>query len=60
MIPCPRNWVAIDRAVMYFDWAAHAFSAGFKCTLYTYTCSWFQIQVSSKVRSVFFSLIPNH
>ena len=29
--PCPRNWLAIGRAVVYFAWVAHAFSAGIKC-----------------------------
>ena len=27
---CPGNWVAILRAVVYYAWAAHAFSAGIK------------------------------
>ena len=29
--PSPRNWVTIGRAVVYYAWAAHAFSAGIKC-----------------------------
>ena len=28
---CPGNCVAIGRAVVYFAWAAHTFSAGIKC-----------------------------
>ena len=31
MHPCPGNWVAIGRAVVYSARAAHAFSAGTKC-----------------------------
>ena len=31
MHPCPGNWVAIGRAVVYYAQAAHAFSAGIKC-----------------------------
>ena len=30
MYPCPRNGVAIGHAVVYYAWAAHAFSAGIK------------------------------
>ena len=29
--PCPENYVAIGRAVVYYELAAHAFSAGIKC-----------------------------
>ena len=29
--PCPGNWVGIGRAVVYYVWAAHAFSAWVKC-----------------------------
>ena len=28
---CPENWKAIGRAVVYYAWAAHAFSTGIKC-----------------------------
>ena len=31
MHPYPGNWVAIGRAVVYYAWATHAFSAGIKC-----------------------------
>ena len=31
MHPCPENVVAIGCVVVYFTWAAHAFSAGIKC-----------------------------
>ena len=31
MHPYPGNWVAIALAVVYYAWAAHAFSAGIKC-----------------------------
>ena len=31
MRPCPGNWVAIGRAVVYHARAAQAFSAGIKC-----------------------------
>ena len=34
--PWPGNWVAIGRAVVYYAWAGHAYSTGFKyrhCTL---------------------------
>ena len=31
MHPYPGNWVAIRRAVVYYAWAAHEFSAGIKC-----------------------------
>ena len=31
MHPCPGNWVAIGRAVVYCARAAHAFSAEIKC-----------------------------
>ena len=31
MHPCPGNWVAIGRAVVYYYWAAHTLSAGIKC-----------------------------
>ena len=34
--PCPRNWVAIERAVLYYAWATQTFSAGIKCR----HCSW--------------------
>ena len=30
MHPCPENWVAIGRAVVYYARAAHSFSAGIK------------------------------
>ena len=36
MHPCPGNWVAIRRAVVFYAWAAHAFSVEIKwlhCTL---------------------------
>ena len=29
--PCQRNWVATDRAVLYYARADHTFSAGIKC-----------------------------
>ena len=28
---CPGTWMAIERAVVYYARAAHAFSAGIKC-----------------------------
>ena len=31
MHPCPGNWVAIGRAVVYYARADQAFSAGIKC-----------------------------
>ena len=31
MHPCPGDCVAIGHAVMYYDWAARAFSAGIRC-----------------------------
>ena len=31
MHPCPGNWVAIWREVVYYALAVHAFSAGMKC-----------------------------
>ena len=31
MQPCPGNWVAIRRAVVYYAQPAHTFSAGIKC-----------------------------
>ena len=31
MHPCPGNWIAIGRAVVYYARAAHSFSAGIKC-----------------------------
>ena len=31
MYPCLDNWVAIERAVVYFARAAHVFCAGIKC-----------------------------
>ena len=31
MHPYPGNWLAIGRAVVYYAWAARAFSAGIKC-----------------------------
>ena len=31
MHPCLGNWVAIERALMYFAQAAHTFSTGIKC-----------------------------
>ena len=31
MHPCPGNWVAIGRVVVYHAWPAHAFCAGIKC-----------------------------
>ena len=31
MHPYPGSWVAIERAVVYYGWAARAFSAGIKC-----------------------------
>ena len=31
MHPCPGNWVVNGRAVVYYDRAAQAFSAGIKC-----------------------------
>ena len=31
MNPCPGNWVAIGRVVVYYAQAAHTFSAGIKC-----------------------------
>ena len=31
MHPCPGNWVAIGRAVVYYARVAHALSAGIKC-----------------------------
>ena len=45
MHPCPGNWVAIGRAVMYLARAAKIFSAGFKCrhcncTTFTTTRPW--------------------
>ena len=38
MDPCPGNWVAIGRAVVYYVWAAQAFSAGIKCPHCTGLC----------------------
>ena len=35
MHPCPGNWVEIGRAVVYYAWAAHAFSARNKCQILT-------------------------
>ena len=37
MYPCPRNWVAVGRAVVYYSIAAQAFSAGIKYRHYTYS-----------------------
>ena len=37
MLPCPRNWVAIGHAVMYYVRAAHTFSVGIKFRDCTYT-----------------------
>ena len=31
MHPCPENWLAIRRAVLYYARAAQAFSAGIEC-----------------------------
>ena len=31
MHPQPGNWVAIKNVVVYYAWAAHAFTAGTKC-----------------------------
>ena len=31
LYPCPRNWVALGRAVVYYDRAALEFSARIKC-----------------------------
>ena len=31
MHPCPGNWAGIDRVVVYYIWAAQAFSAGTEC-----------------------------
>ena len=31
MHPCPGNWMAIGRAVVYYDRAVQAFSAVTKC-----------------------------
>ena len=31
MRPCPGNWVAIGRTVVYYALAAHTFSAGITC-----------------------------
>ena len=31
MHPCPGNWVAIGRAVVYYARGDQAFSAGIKC-----------------------------
>ena len=36
MYPCPGNWVAIGRAILYYARAAHAFSVGIKCLHYMY------------------------
>ena len=36
MHPYTGNWVAIGYAVLYFDRAAHALSAGIKCRHCTY------------------------
>ena len=38
--PCPRNWVAIRRAVVYYTPAAHAFSAGIKCFALYFDVLW--------------------
>ena len=31
MYPCPGNWVVIERAVVHYTWAKHAFNAEIKC-----------------------------
>ena len=36
MDPCRGNWLAIGRAVVYYAWAAHTYSAGIKCRHCTY------------------------
>ena len=36
MHQCPENWVAIGHAVAYYARAAHAFSAGIKCSYCMY------------------------
>ena len=38
MDPCPGNWAAIGRAVVYYVWAAQALSAGIKCPHCTGLC----------------------
>ena len=38
MHPCPGNWVANGRAVIFFAWCAQTFSAGIKCWYCTIPC----------------------
>ena len=40
---CQGNWVTIGRAVVYYAWAAHAFSTGVKC--------WHCIQVRAQCQA---------
>ena len=42
MYPCPGNWVAFGRAVVYYARASHAFSAGIKCRHCILQAKWIQ------------------